>query len=70
MHASLAFLNGAGARRNTARAPNNAFFEVLQLLCTTRLLTTRRVAAARVRSESGTSRPARPSHPARQHTIE
>ncbi len=75
MHASLAFLNGAGSRRNTAHAPNNAFFEVLRLLCTpqlrtTRLLTTARAAAARMQSESRTSRPARPLLPARQRATE
>lgn len=39
MHASLAFLNAAGARRDTAgrdaAGSRNAFLEVLNLLCTT-----------------------------------
>jgi hypothetical protein len=39
MHASLAFLNGAGARSDTAgrdaAGRRNAFLEVLNLLCTT-----------------------------------
>ena len=34
MHASLAFLNGAGARSGTP-GRQNAFLEVLNLLCTT-----------------------------------
>jgi hypothetical protein len=35
MHASLAFLNGAGARIDPARGRDSACFELLNLLCTT-----------------------------------
>jgi hypothetical protein len=35
MHSSLAFLNGAGARKDTAGGQDNACFELLNLLCTT-----------------------------------
>lgn len=34
MHAALAFLNGAGARKGASGPRDSAFFKVLNLLCT------------------------------------
>jgi hypothetical protein len=48
MHSPLAFLNGAGARRDTGSS-HKAFFEVLNLLCTTHRAVPVRVRAPRFR---------------------
>lgn len=56
MHASLAFLNGAGARKEASTSIDATFFQILNLLCTShekspRAGRARRVRAARRRAQ-------------------